>query len=145
MHDSKDSTHGLRGFLPCSDNGPAIRDPAEQGTHICRLHDFKELVGSIVLEASYGSRGVEHRETIFIAERDDLRQFELLRSGIHEMVFLSEKDDSHYPPEIIDEIGVIELHAPPPGRWRETPQEQNLCMFGKERFERMTLSIGCHL
>jgi hypothetical protein len=40
---------------------------------------------------------------------------------------------------VVDEVGVIEVHAPPLSLWWETTQEQYPGMSGKERTEWMVL------
>ena len=44
---------------------------------------------------------------------------------------------AHYPPEIIDPVGVIERHVPALRLWRETAQEKDPGIRRKKRFERM--------
>jgi hypothetical protein len=42
-------------------------------------------------------------------------------------------------PVVVDEVGIIKIHAPSFALWWETAQKQNLCILGQERDKRMIL------
>jgi hypothetical protein len=48
---------------------------------------------------------------------------------------------SYDAPHIVDEVGVIELHAPTFPLWRETTEHQKSCIVWQEGFERVFFNI----
>ena len=55
------------------------------------------------------------------------------------MVLVAKEQLSLNSPVVVDEVGVIEVHAPPFALWRKTAQEQHLGVLWQERTERMVL------
>ncbi len=83
--------------------------------------------------------GVVHRNAGLGAEIDNVLQFELLGGNVHETVLVTKENQSKDPPHVVDEIRVVELHAPAFGlRWK-TPKHQHFCINRQERLERVPL------
>ena len=53
----------------------------------------------------------------------DVIKVEPLCLCIHEVVLVSIEDLSFNSPMVVDEVGVIEIHAPPFPLWRKTAEE----------------------
>jgi hypothetical protein len=54
---------------------------------------------------------------------NDVIKVEPLCLCIHEVVLVSIEDLSFNSPMVVDEVGVIEIHAPPFPLWRKTAEE----------------------
>jgi len=62
---------------------------------------------------------------------------ESLVLNVYEMLFVTEEDETYDAPHVVDEVGIIELHAPTFRGGRETTQHKQPAAFGEERFERV--------
>ena len=51
------------------------------------------------------------------------------------------KDQSHYAPEVVDPVGVVERHAPAVRLGRKTPQKEDARPRRQERLEGMGLGV----
>ena len=40
-------------------------------------------------------------------------------------------------PMVVDEVGIVEIHAPPLALWRKAAEEQHPCVLGQERAQRV--------
>ena len=60
------------------------------------------------------------------------------------MIPIAKETDAKDAPHIIDEVRIIELHAPAFGSWRECTQHQQSGILGQKRFKRMTLNNLAH-
>ena len=78
------------------------------------------LVGGIVLQATYRCRGVEEGKTLLLAECHDIINLKTLGIEVHEMVLVAKEHLPFYAPVVVDEVGIIEVHAPPFALWRKT-------------------------
>jgi hypothetical protein len=106
---------------------------------IGRRHHLQEFIGSVVFQAAHGCSGIEEGDAFLLAKRHNIIQLKTLSLDVHEMVLVAKKHLPLYPPVVVDEVGVIEVHAPPLSLWWETTQEQYPGMSGKERTEWMVL------
>ena len=60
----------------------------------------------------------------------------LLSLGLQSLL-PAQEDESHDAPEVIEPVGVKEVHTPSLARWREAAKEQHARSIGQERFQRM--------
>ena len=68
-------------------------------------------------------------------------EFETSGRRIGQPLRITIYDQSHYPPEVVDAVGVEKLHLPSLGLWRERAHEYEFGSVGNERFPRMRLHI----
>ena len=59
----------------------------------------------------------------------------------HEMLAVVEEEVTHDAPKVVDEIGVIEVHAPTVGRGRETAEKEHAAV-GRQEGEKGCDSMG---
>ena len=100
---------------------------------------LKELVRSIVLQASHGGGGVVEAYTLVHQEGDDKVQAECLCRSVHEMVLVTKKDEALYAPMVVDEVGIVEVHAPAFPLRRETAQEEHTAVLWQKGVQRVVL------
>ena len=63
--------------------------------------------------------------------------------GVHEMVLVAEENKAFYAPMVVDEIGIVEVHAPALPLRRKTAQEEHTAVLWQKRVQRMVLyAIG---
>ena len=62
----------------------------------------------------------------------NLLQLEAFPFAIHEMILFAEEDFSFYSPMVIDEVGIIEIDAPPLALGWKTTEEKHACIRGTE-------------
>lgn len=130
---------GFSGFLAGSDDGQTMRQPTQKCMNISWFDHFQKLVGCIILQPSDSSRGVEECKSSILAKGHNLIESETFGLEIHEMIPVAKKHLPLNPPMVIDEIRVIEIHAPTFSlRW-EAAQEQHFGVLGQERTQRMIL------
>lgn len=134
-------TDGFGGFLACGDNCQAMRQLLQESRNIGGHDHFEKLVGGVVLQSSDGCGRVEEGDTLCLAVRYNLFQFEAFVLHIHEVVPVAKKDLSLNAPMVVDEIGVIEVHAPAFPLWWKTAEEEHFSVLGQERNERMKLHL----
>ena len=115
------SDDDVGGLLAGSHHRPTGGNQRQQPREVRRLDDLQELVRSIVLQPTDLRSGVEHRNALFLAEIHDPLPVEPPLTRYNEMLLLPEEYQTDYAPEIIDEIGVEELHRPALPRRRKTP------------------------
>lgn len=101
--------------------------------------NLKELVRSIVLQASHGSGGVVEAYALVHQEGDDKVQAEGLCRGINEMVLVTKENEALYAPMVVDEVGIVEVHAPTLPLRRETAQEEHTAVLWQEGVQRVVL------
>ena len=130
-------------FLSCGDNGLAVGKSREQGRDVCLFHHFEIFVGGIVLQSANGRGGVEEGDAFVLAKGYYLVYVEAFACRVDEMVAVAKEDLPFNAPVVVDEIGVIEIHAPPLSLWRKTAEKQHFGFFGKKGDERMVFHIGC--
>ena len=97
-----------------------MRQLLQQGTDVRRFHHLQKLVGGIVLQATDGCRGIEEGQALLFAERYYLVNLKTLGVEVHEMVLVVKEHLPLYAPVVVDEVGVVEVHAPPFALWRKT-------------------------
>lgn len=129
----------LRGLLTRGDHHPTGGNLPQERLNIRQLHHFEELVRGILLQAPDRRGRVIIGDARLLEERHDALQAETLPSAFHEIVLLAEKERTHDPPMVIDEIRVEEVHAPAGSRRRETAEEKHLRGGRQEGLQRMIL------
>lgn len=101
--------------------------------------NLKELVRSIVLQASHGGGGVVEAYALVHQKGDDKVQAECLCRGINEMVLVTKENQALYAPMVVDEVGIVEVHAPAFPLRREAAQEEHTAVLWQEWVQRMVL------
>ena len=124
---------GFGGFLASGDDGAKVGELSNESADVGGLDDLEELVGSIVLQTSDGGGGVEEGKTLLLTEGNDFVDLESFVLQIHEVVPVAKEYLTLDAPMVVDEVGVIEIHAPTLTLGREAPQEQYLGILGQER------------
>lgn len=127
----------FRGLLACRGYRPTLRNALQQGVYICRLHNLQELVRCVVLEPHHLAGCVIHGDSPARTEIYNPPLVELLLPGEDKMLFVSEKDEPEDSPEVVVEIGIIEIYAPTAWLRRETSKHQYPGSCREERFERV--------
>lgn len=115
----------------------------QEGVDVGGQDNLQELVRGIVLQAAYGGGGVIETDALVHQEGDDEVKAEGLCLGVHEMVLVAKEDESLYAPVVVDEVGIVEVHAPALPLRRETAQEEHTAILWQKRVQRMVLyAIG---
>ena len=115
----------------------------QEGMDVGGQDNLQELVRGIVLQAAYGGGGVVEAYALVHQEGDDEVKAEGLCLGVHEMILVAKEDKSLYAPMVVDEIGIVEVHAPALPLRRETAQEEHTAVLWQKRVQRMVLyAIG---
>ena len=111
----------------------------QEGMDVGGQDNLQELVRGIVLQAAYGGGGVVEAYALVHQEGDDEVKAEGLCLGVHEMVLVAEENKALYAPVVVDEVGIVEVHAPALPLWRETAQEEHTAVLWQKRVQRMVL------
>ena len=128
-------------LLAGGDDGIAMRQPFQQGGDVRGGHDLEELVGGIVCQPADFRGGIIHGKAFFRAESHDPSFVKTLLSGNLEMALVLEKEQAADPPEIVDPVRVVEVHAPASGLGREAAEEEYPGFLRQERLERMLFCV----
>ena len=113
----------------------------QEGMDVGGQDNLQELVRGIVLQAAYGGGGVVEAYALVVKKGDDEVKAESLCLGVHKMVLVAKENKSLYAPVVVDEIGIIEVHAPALPLRRETAQEEHTAVLWQKRVQRMVLYV----
>lgn len=111
----------------------------QEGMDVGGQDNLQELVRGIVLQAAYGGRSVVEAYALVHQEGNDEVKAEGLCLGVHEMVLVAEENKAFYAPMVVDEIGIVEVHAPALPLRRKTAQEEHTAVLWQKRMQRMVL------
>ena len=111
----------------------------QEGVDVGGKDNLQELVRGIVLQTSHGGGSVVEAYALVHQEGDDEVQAEGLCRGIHEMVLVTKKDEALYAPMVVDEVGIVEVHAPSLPLRRKTAQEEHTAVLWQKGVQRMVL------
>lgn len=111
----------------------------QEGMDVGGQDNLQKLVRGIVLQAAYGGGGVIEADALVHQEGDDEVKAEGLCLGIHEMVLVAKENEALYAPMVVDEIGIVEIHAPALPLWRETAQKEHTAVLWQKGVQRMVL------
>ena len=137
LWETEGGADGFGGFLASGDDGTKVGELSNEGTDVGGLHYLEELVGSIVLQTSDGGGGVEEGKAFLLTEGYNLVDFETFVLQIHEVVPVAKEYLALDAPMVVDEVGVVEIHAPTLTLGREATQEQYLGILRQKRTKRM--------
>ena len=137
--DAERGANGFCGFLASGDDSAEVRQSRKQGGDVCRLYDLEELVGGVVLQATDGGGGIKEGETLLLAECDDFVYLKALGLKIHEMILVAKEYLALDAPVVVDEVRIVEVHAPTLTLWREAAEEENTGVLRQEGTQRMVL------
>ena len=115
----------------------------QEGVDVGGQDNLQELVRGIVLQAAYGGGGVIEADALVHQEGDDKVKAEGLCLGVHKMVLVAKENEALYAPVVVDEIGIVEVHAPALPLRRETAQEEHTASFWQKRVQRMIFYTIC--
>ena len=115
----------LAGLAARGYKGVAVREAGEESAHVSGLQDLQESVAGVVLEAADLGGGVLKGEAGAAAKFNYGIVVETPAGRSHKVLGIAKMHQAHYPPEIIVEIWVEEVHRPPRAGWRETAKEQD--------------------
>ena len=101
------------------------------------LHHLQEFVRSIVLQSFDGGGCVEEGDAPVLAVGNDGIEAETLGFCIHKVILVAKEDFSLNAPVVVDEVGIIEVHAPPFPLRGETAEEKHFGILRQEGNERM--------
>lgn len=101
--------------------------------------NLKELVRGIVLQTSHGGGSVVEAYALVHQEGDDEVQAEGLCRSVHKMVLVTKKDEALYAPMVVDEVWIVEVHAPAFPLRRETAQEEHTAVLWQKGVQRVVL------
>ena len=111
----------------------------QEGVDVGWQDNLKELVRGIVLQAANGGGGVVEAYTLVHQEGDDEVQTKGLCRGVYEIVLVTKKDETLYAPMVVDEVWIVEVHAPSLPLRRETAQEEHTAVLWQEGLQRVVL------
>lgn len=111
----------------------------QEGMDVGGKDNLQELVRGIVLQASHGGGGVVEAYALVHQEGDDKVQAECLCRSVHEMALVTKENEALYAPMVVDEVGIVEVHAPAFPLRRETAQEEHTAVLGQEGVQRVVL------
>ena len=115
----------------------------QEGVDVGGQDNLQELVRGIVLQAAYGGGGVVEADALVVKKGDDEVKAEGLCLGVHEMVLVAKENEALYAPVVVDEVGIVEVHAPALPLRRKTAQEEHTAVLWQKRVQRMVLyAIG---
>ena len=129
------------GFLAGGDQGVAKRNPCQQRRDVGGRNYFQECIGGIVLQTTNLTGGVVKCQTFPCAERPNGRLVKPLLARNAEMRLFTKVYQPHYPPEVVDPVGVVERHAPAMRLGRETAEEQDAGVLWQERWKRVLFGV----
>lgn len=101
--------------------------------------NLQELVRGIVLQTANGGGGVVEAYALVHQEGDDKVQAEGLCRGVHEMVLVTKENEALYAPMVVDEVGIVEVHAPALPLRRKTAQEEHTAVLWQKGVQRVVL------
>lgn len=111
----------------------------QEGMDVGGQDNLQELVRGIVLQAAYGGGSVVEAYALVHQEGDDEINAEGLCLGVHEMVLVAEENEALDAPVVVDEVGIVEVHAPALPLRRETAQEEHTAVLWQKGVQRMVL------
>ena len=111
----------------------------QKGMDVGGQDNLQELVRGIVLQAAHGGGGVVEADALVLQEGDDEVKAEGLCLGVHEMVLVAKENEALYAPVVVDEVGIVEVHAPALPLRRETAQEEHTAVLWQKGVQRMVL------
>ena len=111
----------------------------QEGMDVGGQDNLQELVRGIVLQAAYGGGGVVEANALVVKKGNDEVKAEGLCLGIHEMVLVAKENEALYAPVVVDEVGIVEVHAPALPLRRETAQEEHTAVLWQKGVQRMVL------
>lgn len=115
----------------------------QEGMDVGGQDNLQKLVRGIVLQAAYGGGGVEEAYPLVLQKGDDEVKTEGLCLGVHEMVLVAKENEALYAPVVVDEVGIVEVHAPALPLRRETAKEEHTAVLWQKGVQRMVLyAIG---
>ena len=126
-------------FLACGDNYAALRDTSKQGTYVCWLNNLEKFVRSIILQSTNRRGCVVKADAFLFKKWYDTFKTKRLFFCIHEIILVVKEDNSLYAPVVVDEVGIVEVHAPALPLWRETAQKEHTAVLWQKRVQRMKL------
>ena len=121
------------------DDAVAVGHGGEQRRDVGGFDHLEEGVGGIALESTNAAGGVEKGQSFFGGEVANGGFVETFFVGDHKMLAVVEEEVAHDAPEIVDEVGVIEVHAPTIFGRRETAEKEHAPVFGQEGGEGVRL------
>lgn len=131
--------YGGGGFLARSDDYTAMGHTMQEGMDVGGQDNLQELVRGIVLQAAYGGGGVVEAYAFVHQEGDDKVKAEGLCLGVHKIVLVAKEDESLDTPMVVDEVGIVEVHAPALPLRRETAQEEHTAVLRQKGVQRVVL------
>ena len=111
----------------------------QEGVDVGGEDNLQELVRGIVLQAAYGGGGVVEAYALVLKKGNDEVKAEGLCLGVHKMVLVAKENEALYAPMVVDEVGIVEVHAPALPMWRETAQEEHTAILWQKGVQRMVL------
>ena len=124
-------------FLSGGDDGRATRDLSEQSGKVGRGDDFQKLVRRIILKTADGGSRVVQGDAFVEQELHNHFFLETFGPFIYKPIPVAMENVSHDAPHVVDEVRVVEIHAPAFFLGRETAQHQQACVGRKERLQGM--------
>ena len=137
----KDGRQLFAGLAARGHDAAAERHLREKRPDIGRHQDFQKSIRRIVFQAPDTYRRVEESQAMLLAECYNplaVKHFSPPDRGL-EAFCVSEMDQALDAPEVIDKVGVEEIHRPALARRRETAEKKRRRVRRQERLKRMVL------
>lgn len=113
---------GVQCLLSSDDDFAAMRDSGKDVIGVPWRDYFQEFIRGVSPEADYFHGGVTQGNAFCGAEVSYFLFVEGFFPRKYKVVFILMEDKSHNPPHIVLEVGIIEVHRPSLGGWREAAQ-----------------------
>ncbi len=118
--------HQGRGLAAGGDQRAASGQGVEQQGDIGRFEHFQQVIAGIVVQAVDADGGVVEGQPLLGGKLHDAFLVEALFARHLEVALVAPVNDAHDAPEVVDPVGIKELHAPLGTGRRKTAQEQYL-------------------
>ena len=116
-----------------------MRHMRQESMNVGRQYNLQKLVRGIVLQSAHGGGGIIETNALVVKEGNDKVKTECLCLGVHKIVLVAKEYESLNAPMVVDEVGIVEVHAPALPLWRETAQEEHTAILWQKRVQRMVL------
>ena len=142
--DGRNFSVGHRSYHACcllagGGHGSALRHLGHNGRQIYLPADIELLVRGIAGGAHHFATGVAQSNPMVGEKLFQLREMKRLGLPVDEMILIVEIDQTEYAPHVVDEIRIVEVHAPAMTLRRECAAHQQPCACGNKGSERVSL------
>ena len=118
----------------------AVGHCGDESGDVALLDDLEEFVGGVAGEASDGEAGVAQGDMAFGQQLFYFVEAVAGEVGCQQCVFVAFEDEAHDAPEVVDSVGVVEVHRPAAARRRKGADEQDDGAVGSKGLPRVVFN-----